>query len=505
MGPGQRLGNYELLCPIARGGMAEVWMARLVGTRGFQKPVAIKIMLPSIREDPDSERMFLSEAAIASRIRHPNVVEILDLGEHDDVLYLVMEWIHGEPLTAVLTAAAQRGGIPFGVASRIGYQIAMGLEAAHELTDDAGEPLGVVHRDVSPHNVLVGFNGVVKVVDFGIAKAATDSTNRTEFGQLKGKVAYMAPEQIRFEPIDRRTDTFAAGIILYMLTTGVHPFKRSELHETALAICSKDPVRSPRSFVEKYPERLERVVLQALAKDPAARYATARELGDELLRAFPPSFKGTGHEELQAYMKDVLPERLAHHQELIRKALATPGSGTSAPRLLAVQGPARSASTLRAVAVSGPAAAPDVAEGTPEDQLDDPAVRPTLIPSRRTKTTLAMLGGALFGALAIVAVTGPRRTTPQASGSSSMAPAMSASASTPANAERLDPSHEGEHGATASSESAADAGARAPSTAPIHPVVPVTRLPSTRIRPRVRHDEGHPGTDSDLKDPYGSQ
>ena len=179
--------------------MATVWLARLVGTRGFHKPVAIKTLLPSIREDAEAERMFQSEAALASRIRHPNVVEILDLGEDSGVLYLVMEWIHGEPLSAVITRAAKRGGMPFGIAIRVGAQVCAGLHAAHELTDEEGRPLGLVHRDVSPQNVLVGFNGLVKLVDFGIAKATAEATHLTEMGVIRGKVAYMAPEQIRFE------------------------------------------------------------------------------------------------------------------------------------------------------------------------------------------------------------------------------------------------------------------------------------------------------------------
>src|SRR5262249_53775395 len=162
-------------CPAAQGGMATVWLARLVGTRGFHKPVAIKTMLPSIREDPDAEKMFQTEAGLASRIRHPNVVEILDLGEENEGLYLVMEWIHGESLSQLLAAATKRGGVPLNIAIRIGAQVCAGLHAAHELADETGKPLGVVHRDVSPQNVLVGFNGTVKLVDFGIAKVTAEA------------------------------------------------------------------------------------------------------------------------------------------------------------------------------------------------------------------------------------------------------------------------------------------------------------------------------------------
>jgi serine/threonine protein kinase len=512
--PGYRLGNYELLCPIARGGMAEVWMARLVGTRGFQKPVAIKVMLPAIREDADSERMFLAEASVASRIRHPNVVEILDLGEEEDVLYLVMEWIHGEPLSAVLTAMGPGGRIPFPIGVGIGHQIAMGLHAAHELTDDAGKLLGLVHRDVSPHNVLVGFNGTVKVADFGIAKATADSTNKTEFGVLRGKIAYMAPEQIRFEPLDRRTDTFAAGILLYLLTTGVHPFKRGERHETALAICSSEPVRPPRTFVEKYPERLERVVLRALAKNPAERYATARELGDELLRALPPSPKATGIEELQGFMKEALPERLAYHQDLIRKALASSDSGTSAPRILAIGGPGRSGSTLRAVAVS---AAPDPSgtfDVVAPPELAAPAPRPTLAPKRRAKVALTALGGAAIGVIAMVAITGTYRTgsqgsrpeppTPSSLGAGPVTFPLPASEHAAVGESATSPSRTTVPGRPV--ELSADAGLPAPAAVPVRPpgpTVPATRAHSPRTTPRIVH-EAPRGPGFGLKDPYDS-
>jgi serine/threonine protein kinase len=508
MVPGRRLGNYELLCPIARGGMAEVWMARLVGTRGFQKPVAIKIMLPAIREDADSERMFLSEASLASRIHHPNVVEILDLGEEEDMLYLVMEWVHGEPLSAVLSAMT--GPMPFSIAVGIGHQIARGLHAAHELAGDDGGLIGLVHRDVSPHNVLVGFNGVVKVADFGIAKATTDSSNRTEFGVLRGKIAYMAPEQIRFEPVDRRTDIFAAGIVLYLLTTGVHPFKRPERHETALAICSSDPLRPPRTFVDKYPERLERVVLRALAKEPAARYATASELGDELLRALPP--KSTGQEDLQEFMKGVLPERLAYHQELIRKALAAPGSGTSSPKLVAAPGPGRSASTLRAVAVSAPAGAPDGFDFTSHPERSAPTLRFTLAPRRRTKLAFAALAGTAFGVLSMVAVMGTQRAASlQRSGSGSesepaesTAPSKAAAPADEASPRKFSAEQAILPGPAANVELSVDAGAVAPTGASVRAADrPATRAPVPRPPAHVARGGTIRGAAVGLKDPYG--
>jgi len=222
---GQVLGRYELLLPIAKGGMASVWAARLRGTRGFQKMVAIKTMLPGLVDDAHFEQMFLDEARLASQVRHPHVIEILDLGEVDHILFLVMEWVDGEPLNIIMKYAATRGGIPLAIAVSITAQVCRGLHAAHELRDQDGTLFGLVHRDVSPQNVLLTYDGVVKLVDFGVAKATSRASNETEAGQLKGKIAYMSPEQLRGERIDRRTDVFAVGILLYIMTTGTHPFR----------------------------------------------------------------------------------------------------------------------------------------------------------------------------------------------------------------------------------------------------------------------------------------
>src|SRR5262245_22105803 len=188
--------------------MAVVWAARMKGTRGFQKIVAVKSMLPSLSEDPQFEEMFLAEAELASRIKHPHVCEILDLGEQEGTLYIVMEWVDGEPLSAIQKAARLKGGVPVYVAARIGFAAAMGLHAAHEIKNDDGELVGLVHRDVSPQNILVTYDGVVKIVDFGVAKATAADNGMTRAGQVKGKVPFMSPEQALGKTVDRRTDVF---------------------------------------------------------------------------------------------------------------------------------------------------------------------------------------------------------------------------------------------------------------------------------------------------------
>ena len=188
---GSVLGRYELLLPVAKGGMGQVWAGRLHGTRGFQNLVAIKTLLPTDGTDKQLERMLLSEAALASRIKHPNVVEGLDLGEHDGTLYFVMEWVSGEALDVVLKGSAASGLLPLPVVVRIAAQACSGLQAAHDAHDDAGTPLGLVHRDVSPQNLLVGYSGTVKLTDYGVAKATQQMSQGSVVGQVKGKFAYM--------------------------------------------------------------------------------------------------------------------------------------------------------------------------------------------------------------------------------------------------------------------------------------------------------------------------
>lgn len=320
--PGHVLGRYELLMPIAAGGMAMVWAARLKGTRGFQKIVAVKTMLPKLSEDVQFEQMFLDEASLASQVRHPQVVEILDLGEQDGVLFLVMEWIDGVPLNQLMKAAKASGGMPVPVAIRIVMQVLAGLHAAHELRDQSGTLVGLVHRDVSPQNVLVTYDGVTKVVDFGVAKATALGGGATGQGQIKGKVGYMAPEQIEGEPIDRRADLFATGIVLYALTTGKHPFRRESDAATMYNICSSDPVIAPSRFIPDFPAPLENVLLKALAKAPADRYQTANEMLRDLDQALPPEERANTDEHVAQFVRKMVGDRLDERRGTLHSALA---------------------------------------------------------------------------------------------------------------------------------------------------------------------------------------
>jgi eukaryotic-like serine/threonine-protein kinase len=289
--------------------MASVWAARLKGTRGFSKTVAVKTMLPSVSDDPQFEQMFLDEAQIASRIRHPNVVEIMDLGEQDDVLYLVMEWVDGEPLSNLRRAAAKHGGIPRGIAVRVIADACAGLHAAHELKDETGQLVGLVHRDISPQNLLITFDGVVKIVDFGVAKAAGRSTGQTTAGQVKGKPPYMSPEQALGDAVDRRTDVFALGIILYQLTTGKHPFRGESDLVTLQNIVSDKPIVPPRAHDKEYPRSLEAAVMKALDRKREARFQTCAEFEAALDEVFTKEVSRARTEDIGKFMRKLFGAR----------------------------------------------------------------------------------------------------------------------------------------------------------------------------------------------------
>ena len=317
---GMTLGRYELLLPVAKGGMAKVWAARLVGSRGFQKIFAIKTILPHVIADTRMERMLLDEATLASEIRHPNVVETLELGEHEGALYLVMEWVDGEPLSRVMDLAKARGGLPLRAAVNLAAQVCSGLHAAHELVDEHGALLGIVHRDVSPQNILITHRGNAKLVDFGIAKATLRASALTEHGEVKGKFSYMAPEQVRGEEVDRRADVFALGIVLYLATTGHHPFKGQHPAEIVQRIASRHPPAKPSTLVKGYPTALQAVVMRALAKSRDERFASAQEMLAALERAMPEAFDAAFESELAQYMQLLLAGPRSTRQKAIRAA-----------------------------------------------------------------------------------------------------------------------------------------------------------------------------------------
>ncbi|AUX47233.1 serine/threonine protein kinase [Sorangium cellulosum] len=368
---GHTLGRYELLVPIALGGMASVWAARTSGQ--LPRLVAVKLLRAELSDDPDFEAMFLDEATLVSQIHHPNVAETIDVGEEDGVLYQVMELIDGEPLNLVLRESKARGGVPLAVALRIVGEAALGLHAAHELRDRDGKLVGLVHRDVSPQNILVGYDGAVKIVDFGVAKAASN-LQRTKVGQIKGKFAYMSPEQAGSEPVDRRSDVFTLGIVFYQLLTGRHPFFADNEPAMVRRICDKAPVEPPRTLTPAIPEDVERIVLRALAKPRDERFASMAELRRAIEQA---ATRLATADELAALMQKLLGPRGARRRAAIQEAMqiaressshaddppalqSPPGAGVTAAR--AVVAPARAAAER---AASEPRSAPLPARPAP--------------------------------------------------------------------------------------------------------------------------------------------
>ncbi|HET9930034.1 MAG TPA: serine/threonine-protein kinase, partial [Polyangiaceae bacterium] len=257
-------------------------IARLMGREGFSRVVAAKRMPRHYLADPEFKRMFLEEALLAARVRHPNVVPIVDVLSHESELIIVMEYVHGESLLALMRLAHSSGGFPVPIAASIAVGALQGLHAAHEAKDERGEPLGIVHRDVSPHNVLVSTDGVARVVDFGVAKAVRAKED-TKPGVLKGKFSYMAPEVVRGAPTTRQADVFSAAVVIWEMLAGRKLFAGASEQERLIAIVGgKYP--SPRQFNSAVSPALERIVMKGLMPDPAARYASALEMAIDLER-----------------------------------------------------------------------------------------------------------------------------------------------------------------------------------------------------------------------------
>ena len=279
-----RLDRYELIAELAAGGMATVLLARLSGVGGFQRLFAIKRLHPHLAHEQDFVQMFLDEARLAARIHHPNVVPILEVGTSEAGYYLVMEYIEGETLARLMSASAQAGSrVQPRIVTRIILDVLAGLDAAHELRDDDNLPLNIVHRDVSPQNVMVGVQGTARITDFGVAHAATRLSS-TRDGQLKGKLPYMAPEQLRGTRIDRRTDVYAAAAVLWEALTGRRLFD-AEDEVVIFGRVLEGVIEPPSKVVPSLPRALDQVALRGLARDPDHRYQTAQEMAIALERA----------------------------------------------------------------------------------------------------------------------------------------------------------------------------------------------------------------------------
>ncbi len=313
-----RLGKYLLLDRIALGGMAELYRAKITGVQGFEKLIAVKKILPHLADEQDLVSSLIDEAKLAALLNHQNIVQIYDFGSIEGTYFIAMEYLFGKDLRA-LTNKSKQKDLPLGLdyALYIVSRICAGLDYAHKLKDFQGKPLNIIHRDISPQNILITYEGDVKIVDFGIAKAATQSTH-TQAGMIKGKFAYMSPEQADGRPIDHRSDIFATGILLYELVTGKKMFEGDTLQ--ILARVREADFEPPEKVVDGLSEYLTDILNRALAKDPENRYQSCGEMLadlDECLYnlSLRPSSRG-----LSQCMKELFAEEIAAEEQTMKEA-----------------------------------------------------------------------------------------------------------------------------------------------------------------------------------------
>lgn len=284
-------GPYRLLDRVAVGGMAEVFKAKRSGVEGFEKVVALKRILPHLSENQEFLTMFVDEAKMVAGLTHPNIVQIYDLGKIETSYYIAMEYVHGHDLRSIVKRTRHKGlRMPLDLSLRVVSQVCAALEYAHRKKDERGKPMEIVHRDVSPQNILIAFEGNVKLADFGIAKAATKAS-KTERGALRGKLLYMSPEQAWGRAIDHRSDVFSLGLVLYEMVTEQKPFQGADSEATILELVRKCVITPPRSVNPRVPEALDRVIMKALARTPEERYQDAGQMQrgiEKILRERPP-------------------------------------------------------------------------------------------------------------------------------------------------------------------------------------------------------------------------
>ncbi len=304
-----RIDRYEPLKRLAVGGMAELFLAKQSGLEGFEKVVVLKRILPNLAVDEEFTSMFLDEARIAAKLSHPNVVQIYDLGKADSTYYIAMEYVSGRNVQHLINKQQQYGGhLPVEHVCKIIAGVCDGLYYAHARKDYDGKPLNIIHRDISPQNILVSFAGGVKVVDFGIAKASTQLA-QTRAGVLKGKYAYMSPEQVRGAKIDHRSDIFALGLVMYEMLTGVRAFERDNSLKTLKAIVQEKPL-NPREMNPDIPMDVVKLLSKALEKNPDRRYKTAQEMQLALEDWLESSPKKSNNVRLSRFLYDLFDDEL---------------------------------------------------------------------------------------------------------------------------------------------------------------------------------------------------
>jgi serine/threonine-protein kinase len=461
-----RVGRYWLWRELAVGGMASVHLGRMLGPGGFGKTVAIKRMHPHFAKDPDFVSMFFDEARLTSHLSHPNIVMTLDVLEHDDAVYLVMEYVHGATLSAVQRTLRKTGArVPPALASTIVTGALHGLHAAHTARGDDGAPLHIVHRDVSPQNVLLGVEGAAKLADFGIAKAV-GQMHSTGQGTMKGKMAYMAPEQARGEGMTARTDIFAAGILLWEALTGRQLVDGESNAERLGKLLALSPV-PPSELVPGLPTGVDSVVLRALATRAEDRWENARAMAIALSEALAPA---PAH-ELGDWLRGIAGQALRERDEMLSEMLRTPAPPTSDPAI-SVTAPASSPEPV----VEASTASEDVRTSTPVAADAAPAMggasRWPLVLGAVAAMLVAIVGG-MLGVMALRrgAARPAAATTAMATATATTTATTTAAATSSATA------------AATSAASAATSSAAASASASASP--PAAAVPRAAARPYV--------------------
>ena len=475
--------SYTILGRIAKGGMASVYLGRMTASAGFTRIVAIKRLHPELASDNEFVAMLVDEARLAGRIRHPNVIDTLDLFADDGAFSLVLEYIEGDALSALTKRARMAGEplVPQGVALSIVVGALRGLHAAHEARGEDGTPLGIVHRDVSPQNILVGVDGVPRVIDFGIAKASGRMMT-TRPGEVRGKFSYMAPEQLQGRPVTRQADVYAAGVVLWELLTGARLFTGDDARAVCAAVL-RGEIAMPSTVMPSVSPELDAIVARATARDVADRYLTASDMLADLEK-----LERASDDEVGAWARPWAAERLNERQKLIDSA---PSSRSS---LVDVMNDLARSSSDPALPPAPPSSSADLAAPSPEPSSStlplpfSGPVRPASSASW-AKTPVLLVGAAAVLVLGVIGVVAGARATGRAHvAEGPSAPSQPAAASTlaaPPSAPSDAPAADVPADTATPLESAAPAEAvSTPAPASTHPPTKVRRAPPKR-RPRT--------------------
>ena len=405
---GRHFGKFRPLAVLGRGGMANVYLAVSSGPGGFNKLVVVKELKPELADDPEFKTMFLEEARLAARLLHPNVVQTYEVIDAPDLHAFVMEYLDGQPMNRVRTRLQQMGReLALGAQLRIIAELLAGLHYAHELKDYDGTPLRIVHRDISPHNVFISYDGSVKVVDFGIAKAS-DSSQQTKVGIIKGKLSYMAPEQALGQAIDRRADIFAVGIILWEATTGQRIWKGMQ-DAAILNMLSTGTIPSVDAVEPGVPYELVAICKRALAQNPDERYSTAADFLADLERVMRGMASCPGTRELGTLLTQSFEEERTKIrgviEEQMRSAKAAPTGEFSAP-LLAQLAPQMPGTPVSQSQVSNVPSMQQFAQ-TGSQLTGGAQMMPPAAPKSSPLRVAAIAGGSviMLGAIALFALT----------------------------------------------------------------------------------------------------